>query len=85
MTLETLTHPAPPTDQRDQRSGFLIARPGRIAADLGASGSPVSLEFAQRAILPLLLALVVAFILAALIRESHPEASGTSRPSERAF
>jgi MFS family permease len=55
-------------------SGFLIARPGRIAGVLMASGAPVTLELAQGALRPLVLALVLALALAALIRESHPRA-----------
>lgn len=58
-------------------SGFLIARPGEIAERLIAVGGPGTIEIAQGALRPLSLGLVVALVLAALIRESHPKASVT--------
>jgi len=56
-------------------SGLLIARPGEIAANVIAFGAPVGMEIAQAALRPLALGLIVAIILAALIRESHPKSS----------
>jgi MFS family permease len=56
-------------------SGLLISRPGAIAGELSAAGTAVTLDFAQTAIRPLVIGLIVAFMLAALIRESHPKAA----------
>lgn len=42
-------------------------------AGLAASGPQVTLELAQTALRPLLLGLVLALVLAALIRESYPK------------
>jgi MFS family permease len=57
-------------------SGLHIARPGKIAARLIDSGAPEAMTLAQMALRPLALGLAVALVLAAVIRESHPKASG---------
>lgn len=54
--------------------GFLIARPGAIAGAAVSSGAPVTLELVASAARPLVLALVIALVLAVLIRESYPKA-----------
>jgi hypothetical protein len=56
-------------------SGLLIARPGDIAARLIESGAPTAMELTQMALRPLALGLVVALVLAAVSRESHPKSS----------
>jgi uncharacterized protein YacL len=55
-------------------SGLFIARPGEIVNRLTAASMPISAELAQRALRPLEIGLVVALVLAALIRESYPKA-----------
>lgn len=55
-------------------SGLLIARPGDLVESLMASGTATTADLAQRGLRPLELGLVVAFVLAARIRESHPKA-----------
>jgi MFS family permease len=52
-------------------SGLLIARPGQIAERF-ASIAGLTDEVVKRSMLPLELALVLALLFAALIRESHP-------------
>jgi len=59
----------------DESCGVLIARPGDIAEGLIAASAPEPLALAQAALRPLALGLVVALVLAALIRESHPSES----------
>jgi hypothetical protein len=49
--------------------------PGEIVNRLTAASMPVSAELAQRALRPLELGLVVALVVAALIRESYPTAN----------
>jgi sugar phosphate permease len=63
-------------------SGLLIARPGEIAARLIESGAPAAMEIAQMALRPLALGLVVALVLAAVIRESHPKSSPIRRATD---
>jgi MFS family permease len=53
-------------------SGLLIARPGQIAVEKAASGVPVTMALAASAARPLMLALLLALVLAAVIRESYP-------------
>jgi cytochrome c biogenesis protein CcdA len=54
-------------------SGLLIARPGQIASELKVPSVPASFELAQQALLPLVIGLALAFILALVIRESYPK------------
>lgn len=56
-------------------SGLLIARPGQLAERFAAQAAAAP-QVAERAALPLELALVAALVLALLIRESHPRARG---------
>ena len=55
-------------------SGLLISRPGQIAEGFGAE-SVASLEVAQRAVLPLEFALILALIVAMFAKETHAQAS----------
>jgi hypothetical protein len=53
--------------------GILISRPGtRIGLGLEAGYQPKSLELAQYASVPLIAALVVALVLALVMRETYP-------------
>jgi MFS family permease len=53
--------------------GILISRPGlRIGLGLEAGVTPGSLEMAQYAALPLLIAICLAFVIALLMRETYP-------------
>ena len=57
--------------------GILISRPGvRIGMGLDAGIDPKSLELAQYAALPLLIALVISTILSFVMKETHPKAGG---------
>lgn len=56
-------------------SGLLIARPGSIISQALAANMPVSLELAELAARPLIVGLVLALVLASVIRESHPRAA----------
>jgi MFS family permease len=56
-------------------SGLLIARPGQLAERFAAQAAAAP-QVAERAAIPLELALVAALVLAMLIKESHPRARG---------
>jgi predicted MFS family arabinose efflux permease len=53
-------------------SGLLIARPGQIATEAAMSGAPITMDLAASATRPLMWGLIVALVLAAVIRESYP-------------
>ena len=56
--------------------GIMISRPGlRIGMGLEEGIAPASLELAQYAARPLLWGLCVAFVIAALMRETYPAAN----------
>jgi hypothetical protein len=56
--------------------GIMISRPGvRIGLGLEGGVAPRSLELAQFASRPLLIGIVVAFIIALLMRETYPARS----------
>lgn len=58
-------------------SGLLIARPGQLAERFAAS---TTIEVAHRAMVPLELGLVLAIVLALIIRESHPRRAPITPP-----
>jgi hypothetical protein len=54
--------------------GIMISRPGvRIGLGLDAGMEPKSLELAQYASRPLMVAIVIALIIALFIRETYPK------------
>ena len=53
-------------------SGALIAAPGQIASPEIAAGTKVTLALADEAALPLIIGVVVALVLALVMKETYP-------------